>query len=80
MVTSFGNTSTEILLLSSLGDKFVKLMGVPIERGNYGDTSKDMVGICKNFLLGKPYNVKLTNKDNAVADQQFVDELIKTTK
>jgi len=63
-----------------LFDKFVKLMEVPIERGSYSDTSKEMVGICKNFLLGKPYLVKLTNKSNTVADQQFVDELIKTTK
>ena len=59
---------------------FVKLMEVPGERGVYTVDSRDMVGICKNFLQLEPYLIKFANTSEEIVDQQFVDVLILHSK
>jgi hypothetical protein len=61
-------------------DNFVKLMEVPGERGVYTVDSRDMVGICKNFLQLEPYLIKFVNTSEEIVDQQFVDVLILHSK
>jgi peptidoglycan hydrolase-like protein with peptidoglycan-binding domain len=45
-------------------------------RGDYGEATQAVVGICKNILI-KGLKISLTNTTNNFVDQQFVDELTK---
>ena len=45
-------------------------------RGDYGEATQTVVGICKNILI-IGLKISLTNTTNKFVDQQFVDELTK---
>ena len=45
-------------------------------RGDYGEATQIVVGICKNILI-TGLKISLTNTTNKFVDQQFVDELTK---
>lgn len=45
-------------------------------RGDYGEATQTVVGICKNILI-TGLQISLTNTTNKFVDQQFVDELTK---
>jgi peptidoglycan hydrolase-like protein with peptidoglycan-binding domain len=45
-------------------------------RGDYGEATQAVVGICKNILING-LKISLTNTTNNFVDQQFVDELTK---
>ena len=45
-------------------------------RGDYGEATQTVVGICKNILI-TGLKISLTNTTNKFVDQQFVDELTK---